>query len=75
MVITGSFDPDTMTVAYTDCVKSVVVYGDDGEIVSDVVEYDNGTGSIVFGDDGTFVWRDDQSDYDEVAFEWLPVQD
>lgn len=71
-VITGKFDSDTLTVNYTDCVKSIIVYNDNGELESDTTEYENGTGSITFGNNGTFTWRDDQSDYGELVFEWAP---
>ena len=72
-VIKGKFDSDTLTVNYTDCVKSVIVYNDDGELKSETTEYENGTGSVTFGENSTFTWRDDQSDYDELVFKWAPA--
>ena len=69
-VITGIFDEDTRTVDYADCVLSTVTYGDDGEVKSEVVEYEDGTGRIVFDDAGSFTWHDDMSERDDMVFEW-----
>ena len=36
--------------------------------------YEDGTGTIVFGEDGSFTWHEDQSEYGtDMVFEWLPV--
>ncbi len=69
-VIAGPFDADTLTVDYTDCVMSVLTYGDDGELKSEAVEYENGTGRIVFDGAGSFTWHDDMSERDDMVFEW-----
>lgn len=72
-VMTGEFDPETLTVKYTDCVKTDYVFGEDGEIESETVQYEDGTGAITFHDDGplTFTWQDDMEDIAEDAvFEW-----
>lgn len=72
----GRLDLDTLTIEYSNCTKTYVTYGDDGEISNQEVEYYDGTGTIVFHDDGTFTWHDDQSaygDYD-MLFEWVPVE-
>ncbi|MBO4677283.1 MAG: hypothetical protein J5633_07040 [Oscillospiraceae bacterium] len=62
--ITGSLDTDTMTIRYSGCTKANVVYDDKGEIQSADPEYENGTGTIVFGD-GAFTWHEDQSESGE----------
>ncbi len=72
--ITGRLDPETLTVEYSGVTKSIVTYGDNGEIVSQVPEYDDGTGTIAFHDDGTFTWHEDQSEYGtDMLFEWVPT--
>ena len=37
-VMSGKFDPETLTVAYTDCVKTVCVWNEQGEVESETVE-------------------------------------
>ena len=72
-VMTGELDTETLTVKYTDCVKTDYVFGEDGEIESETVQYENGTGTITFHDDGplTFTWQDDMENIAEDAvFEW-----
>ena len=69
-VMSGRFDPDLLTVNYIDCVKTVTTYADDGTVESEVTEYEDGTGRVVFNDDGTFVWQDSQSELGDVTFEW-----
>ena len=73
-VITGRLDTDTLTVEYADCVKSIVICNDDGSVKSDVPEYENGTGRIVFGENGTFTWHEDQADREaDLVFKWVPA--
>ncbi len=70
--IVGSLDPDTLTISYTNCGKSLIVYDENGEIKSQDLEYEGGTGTIVFNDDGTFTWHEDQSEsVDDMVFEWV----
>ena len=69
-VMSGKLDLDTLTVEYADCVFKTLTYGDDGELVSEVVGYENGTGRIVFHNDGTFTWKGDQSEQEDLVFEW-----
>ena len=71
--IIGRLDPDTLTVDYSACTKSILVYDDNGELKSEEVEYDDGTGTIVFSEDGSFTWHEDQADRDDMVFEWAPV--
>ena len=72
--IIGRLDTDTLTVAYSGCTKSIEVYKEGGELVSSEPEYEDGTGTIVFNNDGTFTWHEDQSVYGEdMLFEWIPV--
>lgn len=72
-VMTGELDTETLTVKYTDCVKTDYVFGEDGEIESETVQYENGTGTITFHDDGplTFTWQDDMENIaGDAVFEW-----
>ncbi|MBQ6273389.1 MAG: hypothetical protein IJK63_04125 [Oscillospiraceae bacterium] len=72
--IVGRLDLDTLTVSYSGCTKSILTYGDGGELVSQVTEYEDGTGTITFHDDGTFTWHEDQSVYGtDMLFQWAPV--
>ena len=69
-VMSGRLDTETMTVEYDNCVKTIATYGEDGKTVSESTEYENGTGSIVFGENNTFNWKSDRPDEDEMLFEW-----
>ena len=60
--IVGRLDLDTLTIEYSGVTKSIVTYDDSGEIVSQEPEYEDGTGTITFHDDGTFTWHEDQSE-------------
>ena len=70
--IYGTLDPETGTIAYMGCGKSIITNNADGEITDQEQIYGDGTGTIVFHDDGTFTWHDDQSDTgNDLVFEWL----
>ena len=72
--IVGTLDLDTLTIEYSGVTKSIVTYDNDGEIVSQEPEYEDGTGTITFNDDGTFTWHEDQSEYGtDMVFEWVPA--
>ncbi|MBQ9269282.1 MAG: hypothetical protein IJ206_07175 [Oscillospiraceae bacterium] len=69
--ITGRLDPETLTIEYSGCTKSVITYDADGDVASQEPEYEDGTGTIVFGDDGTFTWHENQSGSEEdLVFEF-----
>lgn len=73
--IVGKLDLDTLTIEYSGVTKSIVTYDDNGEVKSQEPEYEDGTGTITFNDDGTFTWHEDQSEYGvDMVFEWVPVQ-
>ena len=73
--IVGTLDLDTLTIEYSGVTKSIVTYDDNGEVKSQDPEYEDGTGTITFNDDGTFTWHEDQSEYGvDMVFEWVPVQ-
>ncbi len=74
--IIGHLDLDTLTIEYTGCTKMIVVYNEDGEIESQEPAYEDGSGTIVFHNDGTFTWHEDQSEYGtDMVFQWIPVTD
>lgn len=65
-------DEETMTSSYI-CEKTYVTYNENGEVESEEVLSADDTGTIVFNEDGTFTWHDDQSAYDEdMVFERVP---
>ena len=57
--MSGLFDPDTFRVNYSDCVKKTTVYDENGHVVSENIDYENGYGRIQFNDD-TLTWQDEQ---------------
>lgn len=69
-VMSGRFDEDTLTMYYSNCAKSYITYGSDGSVESESYEYDNGTGRVTFGTNGTFTWVGDQSEQEDLTFEW-----
>ena len=72
-IIVGRLDPETLTIAYEGANKSVVTVSDSGEESVEEVYFD-GTGTIAFHDDGTFIWHEDQSEYGiDMLFEWVPA--
>ena len=69
----GRFDPETSTIQYTGCSKMIVTYDEGGELKSQEPEYEDGSGTIVFHEDGTFTWHEDQAEREEdLVFEKLP---
>ena len=75
-IITGRLDTETLTVRYSDVTKSIITYDDKGEVKSEEPEYEDGTGTVTFNDDGTFTWHEDQSVYGtDMVFEWVPVNE
>ena len=48
-----------------------IVYEDNGDVKSQEVVYEDGTGTIIFHDDGTFTWHEDQSETgNDMVFKW-----
>ena len=75
-VMSGKFDPETLTVAYTDCVKTDYVWNEKGEIDSETVEYENGEGTITFtdGEALSLTWDDAQEHIaDGTVFEYASL--
>jgi hypothetical protein len=56
-------DENTLTVAYTDCVKTNRSYNADGSVQSETVEYKDGSGRITIElENSQITWADDQED-------------
>ena len=72
-VIVGKLDLDTLTISYTDATRSIVTWGEDGNVVSEEVEYTDGTGTIVFDEGLSFTWHEDQGEREDLVFEWAPT--
>ena len=48
-----------LIITYSDCKKSTTTYSSEGELVSDITEYTDGTGTITIHYDGSLEWVDD----------------
>ena len=74
-IIFGSLDLDTLSFEYSGCTKSIVTCDEKGEVTSEEVEYEDGSGTITFNyEDNSFTWHDDKSEYGvDMVFEWVPV--
>ena len=72
--IVERLDTETLTIEYSGVTKSIVTYDDNGEVKSQEPEYEDGTGTITFHNDGTFTWHEDQSAYGtDMVFERVPA--
>ena len=68
--IIGKLDLDTLTIRYTDAVKKTITYTDE-ENFTETVDYEDGTGTIVFDEGLSFTWHEDQSeDGGDLVFTW-----
>ncbi|OUQ13521.1 hypothetical protein B5E84_17305 [Lachnoclostridium sp. An14] len=56
--MTGVFQPESGIVEYSDCVRTKVIYMDNGDVSSQEV-YTNGTGKIYIEDNGYLYWEDE----------------
>ena len=73
-LISGKLNTDTLTISYTGSLKAKLVYDADGEVQSTEDEYEDGSGTVVFREDGSFLWHEDRAeDTEDRVFEWLPV--
>lgn len=55
----GSIDLDTLRVTYSNSTKTVQALDTQGVIVDERVEYTDGAGMIIFHEDGTLEWQDE----------------
>ena len=58
-VMSGKFDPDTLTVEYSDCVRKDIEFAEDGSVKSETVVYEKGSGTVSFdAENGSLRWKD-----------------
>ena len=74
--MSGALDTDILQISYSDCTKKVISYDRDSEETDqspeETIEYTNGSGTIIFGEDGTLTWNDDQEHIaDGMVFEYI----
>ena len=70
-VMSGPFDTETLTVEYDNCVMSSFNWDDINTLPGPKVEYENGKGRVDFSSESlSFTWRNDNSDWEDVVFEW-----
>ena len=55
-VLVGTFDESTMTVEYTGGTRTDIVFNEKGDVESETVVYEDGTGRIVFQDLNSLTW-------------------
>lgn len=73
-IIVGLLDTDTLTITYEGASKANLVYDENGEVKREERIYDDGTGTIAFQDDGTFIWHEDQSESGtDLVFQFVPA--
>jgi hypothetical protein len=72
-VMSGTFDSESLKFEYSDCVKTVLTYGDDGEVASQEEVYTGGHGSMQFSDDPlSLTWQDDEENIaDGTTFQYI----
>lgn len=73
--MSGKLDPETLCVEYTDAARTDRVYRDGGELESETLAYENGTGRFRFDPaNNTLIWEDDMEHMaDGLVLEWNPV--
>jgi len=75
-MMNGTFDTETLTFEYQDCVRTDYVYSEDGETDSQTDVYTGGHGFMVFteADPLTLAWQDDQEHVaDGMVFEYTGI--
>ena len=69
--MSGKLNTETLTVDYTDCVKKNLVFNQDGNVETEDVVYENGTGTITF-DGSTLIWVDNEENAaEDMVFEYV----
>ena len=77
-VMSGTFDSEELVFEYHDCVKTDVVYGEDGKEKSSEEVYTGGHGFMKFKDGNpiTLTWQEDQEHQaDEMVFAYVGTGD
>ncbi len=55
----GTLDIDTLKVTYSDSTKKVLTLDAKGNVTDENVKYTDGSGTIIFHEDGTLEWQDE----------------
>ena len=74
--MSGSFDEETHSISYDNCVMKTITYEDESDQGTEVINYENGTGTITFHEDGdlTLTWDDNQDHIaDDTEFLFSPM--
>ncbi len=56
----GEFEEDTLSVHYSNSTKKVLTLAADGSVTDEKIEYTDGSGKILFHEDGTLDWQDEK---------------
>ena len=71
--MSGPFDEKTLTITYSNCVRKDVTFNENGDVESETIAYENGTGTITFreGEEASLIWKDNQDHIaDNGVFTW-----
>lgn len=55
----GTLDIDTLTVTYSNSTKKVLTLDANGNVTNEKAEYTDGSGKVIFREDGTLEWLDE----------------
>ncbi|MBQ9228707.1 MAG: hypothetical protein IJ168_07750 [Eubacterium sp.] len=55
----GTIDPDTLKVTYSNSTKKILTLDANGNVTDEKVEYTDGDGVVIFHEDGTLEWQDE----------------
>ena len=55
----GTIDTDTLKVTYSNSTKKVLTLDANGNVTDEKVEYTDGAGVVIFHEDGTLEWQDE----------------
>ncbi|MBR1531646.1 MAG: hypothetical protein IJ643_06280 [Eubacterium sp.] len=55
----GTIDPDTLKVTYSNSTKKILTLDANRNVTGETVEYTDGDGVIIFHEDGTLEWQDE----------------
>jgi len=72
----GEWEEDTLKVHYNNSTKKVLKLAADGTVTEEKTEYTDGSGEIVFHEDGTLDWHDEKEAYrftDNTTFSYVYV--
>ena len=71
-VMSGEMDVYSNTLFYTDCTMTDITYNENGDVESEELKFKDGAGMIIFNEDGTFTWSDNESGNTDMVFEPMP---